>query len=718
MASALDGRGADAATAAAATDTSPRDGGAAQYVPAIALSRRRCAERGLPRELARLLPSADVPPPEAEAALARVLAFARPAMEDVYQFIEGSRTVIGFADTEARILDLVGDRALTDELSAAGLRVGASVSEACAGTNGVALTLDAAFPTLVSGDAHYCALLTPYCTAAAPVHDSLGGLVGALFAFAPAIEGPAHLLGMVSAVATALSGELRMNLWLGSANELLSELNAILQTLSEGILLLQPDGMVSQMNARAGHLLGLTPARATGRRLADLVEIPPALGDALRLGRELHDEEVTFIARGNRVTCLCTLRGIAASAALGTMASFHDLSDPDPRKGLPQRGAPGLSVSPAGTSGGYVLTLRSIERVQRLVHRMSGAQARMRFGNIVGQSPTLLEAVRLARIAAEGTSTVLLHGETGTGKEIFAQSIHNGSARADGPFVAINCAAIPRELISSELFGYEGGAFTGADRMGRPGKFELANGGTLFLDEIGDMPRDLQTSLLRAIETRSVVRVGGQHVTPVDVRIIAATHRDLAEDVRLGSFRSDLFFRLNVFPIEVPALRERPGDVPNLLRYVLQRLSTRLNRPLGVETDALAALDAYAWPGNVRELENVIERAVYVSDRAAITLADLPDAIRAAWRGRELQSTQPGAHAQYGALGATPAAALAARQGLVPAHHDLRHESEAAELQLIQQVLRSAGGNMTQAAAQLGVSRTTLWRKLRHLPHH
>ncbi|HKB48850.1 MAG TPA: sigma 54-interacting transcriptional regulator, partial [Ktedonobacterales bacterium] len=322
-----------------------------------------------------------------------------------------------------------------------------------------------------------------------------------------------------------------------------------------------------------------------------------------------------------------------------------------------------------------------------------------------------------ARIAAEGTSTVLLHGETGTGKEIFAQSIHNGSARADGPFVAINCAAIPRELISSELFGYEGGAFTGADRMGRPGKFELANGGTLFLDEIGDMPRDLQTSLLRAIETRSVVRVGGQHVTPVDVRIIAATHRDLAEEVRLGSFRSDLFFRLNVFPIEVPALRERPGDVPKLLRYVLQRLSTRLNRPLGVEADALAALDAYPWPGNVRELENVIERAVYVSDRTAITLADLPEAIRTSWRGRESQPAQPGAHTQYGALGATPAAVPAAPHGLVPAQHALRHESEAAELQLIQQVLRSAGGNMTLAAAQLGVSRTTLWRKLRHLPH-
>ncbi|HKB49797.1 MAG TPA: sigma 54-interacting transcriptional regulator, partial [Ktedonobacterales bacterium] len=393
---------------------------------------------GLRRDLSIPLPAPMRIPPLASTIMARQLALVRPAMEDVYQFVEGSACVIACADAEGRLIDVVGDHALLDELAAIGWATGACWSEECSGTNGLALALLESFPSQVSGAAHYCAFLRPYCTSAAPVYDSLGALVGALVAVTRAGEAQPHTLAMISAAANALTGELRMNLWLGSANELLSELNAILQTLSEGILLLQPDGMVSQMNARAGHLLGLTPARATGRRLADLVEIPVTLGEALRLGRELHDEEVTFIARGNRVTCLCTLRGIAASAALGTMASFQDLSDPEPRKGLLQRGVPGLSVSPAGASGGYVLTLRSIERVQRLVHRMSGAQARMRFGNIVGQSLTLLEAVRLARIAAEGTSTVLLHGETGTGKEIFAQSIHNGSARADGPFVAIN----------------------------------------------------------------------------------------------------------------------------------------------------------------------------------------------------------------------------------------------------------------------------------------
>jgi len=671
-------------------------------VPSIALSWQRCAEAGVRRDQPAPLPaSADLPAPDAMA-LARTLALARPAMEDVYQFIEGSRSAIGFVDAEARLLDLVGDPDSVAALATQGWTNGSCWSEQCAGTNGVALALLESFPAQVCGGDHYCAFLSPYCTAAAPVHDSLGGLVGAFVAIAPAASAHPHTLGMVSAAAGALTGELRMNLWLSSANELLSELNAILQTLSEGILMLLPDGTVSQMNARAGHLLGLAPSRVTGRRLADMVNLPQAFGEALRLGRELHDEEMTFVrVGGERVTCLCTLHAIASPSALASMSALTGVPDAGALLGAGQRPG-GLSVSPRAGSGGFVVTLRSIERVQRLVHRMTGAQARMRFSNIVGQSASLLEAVRLAHIAAGSASTVLLHGETGTGKEVFAQSIHSGSARASGPFVAINCAAIPRELISSELFGYEGGSFTGADRQGRPGKFELANGGTLFLDEIGDMPRDLQTSLLRAIETRNVVRVGGQNVIPVDVRIIAATHKDLADEVRLGNFRSDLFFRLNVFPIEVPPLRRRSGDVELLLRAVLEQLSNRLNRALGIEPEALAALEAYAWPGNVRELENVIERAVYVSERGVLALRDLPEAIRYG------QRSEPAA--QFGGLGATPGAVPGSASAATPPG-GLRHESETAAALHIQRVLASCGGNMTEAARLLGVSRTTLWRK-------
>lgn len=682
--------------------------------PALALSWERCAQRGLQRDLSMPLPAPGRTAPLGSTMMARQLALVRPAMEDVYQFVEGSGCVIACADAEGRLIDVMGDADLLGELNEIGWTTGACWREECSGTNGLALALLESFPSQVSGQAHYCAFLRPYGTSAAPVYDSLGALVGALVAVTRAGQAQPHTLAMISAAANALTGELRMNLWLGSANDLLAEMNAILQTLSEGILLVQGDGTVTQMNARAGRLLKLVPARVTGRRLADVVEMPVTLAEALRQGRELQDEELIFRAGGERVACLCTLHAIAAPATQPTLGALPDMT----RTGVAPLLGNGMNVAPRTATGGFVLTLRSIERVQRLVHRMSGAQARMYFSNVVGQSSALLEATRLARIAAESTSTVLLHGETGTGKEIFAQSIHNASARANGPFVAINCAAIPRELISSELFGYEGGAFTGADRQGRVGKFELANGGTLFLDEIGDMPRDLQTSLLRAIETRTVMRVGGQQVIPVDVRIIAATHKDLAEEVQLGTFRSDLFFRLHVFPIEIPAVRERGGDVPLLLRHVLQRLSTRLDHALGIEADALAALEAYSWPGNVRELENVIERAVYVAERGIVRLTDLPEAIRLEGM-RASGETRGALYGQYGALGAAPHEDMKATSALPPAPEagtskgHLRRESESAEAALIARAMRSCEGNVARAAAMLGISRTTLWRKKR-----
>ncbi len=678
--------------------------------PALALSWQRCRLRGLDPLLRRPLPpDATLPPFDATWA-ARQRSLIRPSLEDLYEFIEGSACVVAFVDADGRVLDAVGDETTLRELVGRGFVGGSCWSEECAGTSGLALALLEAIPIQVNGAAHYCALLQSYSTSAAPVHDSAGALVGALAVIGRVERCHPHTLGVVSAAASALTTELRTNLWLSSANELLSELNAIVQTLSEGIMLIQADGTVSQMNARAGKLLGLVPERTTGRRLRDVLDVPEPLAAALRAGRELHDEEVTFRIQDGRVHCLCSLRAMlpATSSAAAT--------EPGPRPSFGGRltsPGGGLTVTPRPPlPQGYVLTLRTIERVQRLVHRMTGAQARMTFANIIGQSSAVLESMRLARIAAGSDSTVLLHGETGTGKEVFAQSIHNGSARADGPFVAINCAAIPRELIASELFGYEGGAFTGADRQGRRGKFELAHGGTLFLDEIGDMPRDLQTSLLRAIESRTIVRVGGQNVTPVDVRIIAATHRDLAAEARLGNFRSDLFFRLNVFTIEIPALRDRPGDIPLLLRHVLEQLSARLGKPLSIDGQAIGALEAYSWPGNVRELENCVERAVYVAESSVVTLRELPVEVQSVFRERE----EMGAALRWddrapASSATTPLAAASVIADVARGRGPLQEQSVSAEIALIERALRSTGGNLAESARLLGISRTTLWRK-------
>src|SRR5512134_1076831 len=251
--------------------------------------------------------------------------------------------------------------------------------------------------------------------------------------------------------------------------------------------------------------------------------------------------------------------------------------------------------------------------------------ARYTFASIVGESPATAAAKAEAERASRTDSTVLLRGETGTGKELFAHAIHAAGARRAGPFIKMNCAAVPAELLESELFGYEEGAFTGARRGGKPGKFELASGGTLFLDEIGDMPLPMQAKLLRVLQEREVDRVGGTAPRPVDIRVIAATGRNLEELVGEGKFRADLYYRVNVIPIRIPPLRERLEDVPEVAREILAKLAAEEGEPVRrLSPEALAVLASYAWPGNVRELRNVLERTLAMSRGERILPEHLP----------------------------------------------------------------------------------------------
>jgi len=259
---------------------------------------------------------------------------------------------------------------------------------------------------------------------------------------------------------------------------------------------------------------------------------------------------------------------------------------------------------------------------------MTGAKAKITFSDIIGQNLEFLETIRLARIASKSTSNVLLLGESGTGKDIFAQAIHNNSERKNGPYVVINCAAIPRDLIASELFGYDEGAFTGSRRGGNPGKFEIADGGTIFLDEIGEMPLELQTALLRIIENKEIMRVGGKKVRSVNVRILAATNKNLMEEASKGNFREDLYYRLNVFTIRIPPLRKRKDDIPLLLDRFVRDLSSAINKPVTkVQNDVVTALMEYSWPGNVRQLQNVLERAINIAPGNELTIDLLPEEI-------------------------------------------------------------------------------------------
>jgi Nif-specific regulatory protein len=328
------------------------------------------------------------------------------------------------------------------------------------------------------------------------------------------------------------------------------------------------------------------------------------------------------------------------------------------------------------------------------------AHGEFNFGAIVGESPALRDVLARVEQVAQTASTVLLRGETGTGKEMVARAIHINSPRESHPFVRVNCAALAPGVLESELFGHEKGAFTGAVAR-RLGRFEMADGGTLFLDEVGDLPTDVQVKLLRVLQERELERVGGSETIKVDVRVISATHRDLEKLIADGSFREDLYYRLNVFPIELPPLRDRPSDLALLAEHFVQKYAPRAGKSVrGLDAGAVAALTAYPWPGNVRELENVIERALILARGTEITAADLEFTRRPAASGTTAAATSAGNGA---------GAANRTADGARPLSERLHEQERAA----IVAAIDAAQGNIAHAARALSINRSTLYYRMR-----
>jgi len=346
-----------------------------------------------------------------------------------------------------------------------------------------------------------------------------------------------------------------------------------------------------------------------------------------------------------------------------------------------------------------ILLLRKAEERERLFRenqtlarqvRSAGAEPEAGFGDFVARSPQMLELFRTVRKIAEFKSTVLIDGESGTGKELVARALHSSSPRARAAFIAVNCGAIPANLLESELFGHRKGAFTDANRD-RKGLFEEASGGTLFLDEIGELPLSLQVKLLRVLQEGEIRRLGDSQDTKVDVRVVAATARDLADEVKRGAFREDLYYRLNVFALHLPALRERREDIPLLVEHFLARMNARMGLAItGITPEAMRVLVAYDWPGNVRELENTVERAVVLAEGPTIDVDSLPARPRAAGSGT------------------TPAPAAADDGDL-----SIKKASRRSEEDLIRRALERTKGNRTRAADLLEISHRALLYKIR-----
>jgi two-component system, NtrC family, response regulator AtoC len=357
-----------------------------------------------------------------------------------------------------------------------------------------------------------------------------------------------------------------------------------------------------------------------------------------------------------------------------------------------QAGASEYLVKPFDIETLQTVVSRTLERqalMKEVLYLRSEVEGYHAFVDIVGHDENMLEIFELIERVADSDATVLITGESGTGKELIARALHQQSRRAQKPFVAVNCTAIPEQLIESELFGHERGAFTGAVQR-RIGKFELAHGGTLLLDEIGSMRLDMQTKLLRALQEREIERIGGERTIKVDVRIVAATNADLRELVKTKAFRDDLYYRLNVIPVFVPPLRSRKSDIPLLVQYFLAKYNRQFSRCVrGFSLAAMDALQAYDWPGNVRELENIVERLVVISKYETIQLRELP---------LDLQSSH------------TPLVEQLEAEG-----YDLRKAVQQFEREYIRRVLEKTHWNQTVAARMLGIHRNTLLGKIEQL---
>lgn len=477
--------------------------------------------------------------------------------------------------------------------------------------------------------------------AAAPIRDAQGRTLAMLTLTAEPGWFHFHTLGTVQAAAEAVSRHMALQ-------ALLEEQQTVLEVLNEGLVVLDERGCIKALNRYARQLFRV------GR---DLLGSP-----FQRLGRsELTDEIL--------------LRGGDGLRDLDCTFELHDRSHL----------ACLVSVCSLG-QGGRIVSLRENRRIREITRRIVGSQASYTFDTIQGSSRAIQDALHLGRIASRSDSTTLILGESGTGKELFAQAIHNASERCNGPFVAVNCGAIPRDLVQSELFGHVEGAFTGSARGGSAGKFELADGGTIFLDEIGDMSFDAQVSLLRVLQEGEVTRVGAKQSRQVNVRIIAATHRNLSQAVVDGAFREDLYYRLNVLNLTVPPLRMRREDVPVLAQHFLDRCARSLRKSVqGISPEALDILCAYHWPGNVRELENIIERATNLALTERLQTTDLPLEIK-----QRLRPSVPGRMPEFQAA------------------PDLgTHEMNA-----IITALKATHGNIRLAAKQLNVSRGGLYNKM------
>ncbi len=577
-----------------------------------------------------------------------------PILKMIGEMIRGSEFRVDLVDKDGNFLKIISDIEILEESKRLGSMVGANRSELAAGTNGIGIALSTGEPIQILGSEHYNVYHHSWACSSSPIRDPLGNIIGAVNMSGNYRLLHKHTLGMVVGIANAIESALKTEkkvLELSLNNKFL---NTIIESISDGLIVMDKEGRITHLNSIAMEILRKEYSEVIGLPINKLIKTSFPLLGILKNRKRYLEREINVMPFYSK----------ESSQYLLTEKLVED------SEGKPQ---------------GIMALFKEMKKVHRLVGGIIGANPRLNFSNIIGSNKKLKRAVNLAKVASISSCKILIQGESGTGKEIFAQAIHNYSNRRNKPFIAINCGAIPRDLVESELFGYEEGAFTGARRGGRPGKFELAEGGTLFLDEIESMPLDAQPKLLRVLESNQLMRVGGNKIIPIDVRIISSTNKDLLLSAKEGNFREDLYYRLNTVNIDILPLRERKDDIPILVKYISNKIGRRVNKNnIEIDKKVLEVLCEYDWPGNIRELENALESAIILSKNNKITIEVIPENIKP-FKSKDL---------------------------------DIKGDREANSLidiekEIIFKVLKEVKGNITKASRALGIDRSTLYRKIK-----
>ncbi|MEK4059872.1 MULTISPECIES: sigma-54-dependent Fis family transcriptional regulator [unclassified Paenibacillus] len=623
---------------------------AAGTKPEIAASWRRCRQSGVDPMRGKGMQVSEEELASRLLEKKQLLSVAGPVMNSIFQIIKDTVYAIVLTDQDGVLLHTMLNKELEPECVKVNFVEGAKWDELSVGTNAVGTALAINDEVQVLGGEHYCTTHHAWTCSAAPIHDSRGNVIGCLDLSGKAEDVHAHTFGVVVSAVSSIEKQLHML-------ETSQMMHAVFQSMQDGLLVIDTEYHVRHFNERLASIFMLSLEQMEALCIKELLE-EVDLDSVFAGERHLSYADCTLTVGSNKIDCMVNIYPFTFDEKI-------------------------LGAS---------LTIREAGQVRKEVNQLAGFKANYRFEEIITDNSYMQGQIAFAKRIAKTNCTVLIEGESGTGKELFAQSIHNASLRAGGPFIAINCAALPKDLVESELFGYEKGSFTGALREGNPGKFELAHGGTIFLDEIGELPLEIQAKLLRVLDNHKVRRIGGKHERTLDVRVIAATNRDLVEEVSLKSYRSDLYYRLNVINIKLSPLRERREDIAPLARLFLTKCNRDHPGPAKQFSPSfLEALQSYEWQGNARELQNAVQRAYYVCSFACITHLDLPPV-----------RITPVQHSNSGSVAVSQQ----------PVREASGKKMEQIEIESICSALQTCSGNVVTAAKMLGIGKSTMYRKI------